>query len=83
MSFLVGVGKEAGEFGVGVESLGKKSGLLLDFGKVVEVLGLGGVESDGLVEIVNSVLGIAFLGIERGEGVSDFGGIGVELLGTG
>ncbi len=69
--------------GIGLESLGKKTGLLLDFGEIIKVLGFGGFEGDSLGEIINGGGSIAFLGIDRSQGSSNFGIVGVEFLGLG
>ncbi len=81
--FLGIIGNEREEAVVGVESGGKKSGLLLEAGKVVEILGFGRFENDGLSKVGKGHISITGFGVESGEFTSKFGRGGVEAGGGG
>ncbi len=69
--------------GVSLESLRQKTGLLLDFGQIIKILGFGGFEGNGLGKIINGGGSVTFLGIDGGERSGNFGIVGVEFLGLG
>ena len=77
LGFLIGIGDKSQKLSVGLESLRKETGLLLDFGKIIEILSFGGFEGDGLRKVVDSVLSIAILGINGSKRASDFGVVGI------
>ena len=77
------IGDKSEKIGVGFEGLGEKTGLLLETGKIVKILGFGGFKGDGLGKKVDGVLRVAFEGVKRSKGAGDFGGIGVQGLGLG
>ena len=83
MGTLGGIRDDGDESVVGIEGGGKLAGLLLEAGEIVEVLGFGGLKTDGAGQIIDGVLGIALTGVKGSQGAGNFGGVGVEIGGLG
>ena len=66
-----------------MKGLREETGLLLDFGKIIEILSFGGFEGDGLGKIVDGILSVAVLSVNGSKGTSNFGIVGVEMEGLG
>jgi len=64
--FLGVVGDKGKKAGVGIESLTKKTGLLLEAGKIVEILGDGRFEINSLGEVGKGAIGVTLTGVKRG-----------------
>lgn len=79
LSFLVGIGDEGEETGVGVESLVKLASLLLNLGQVVVILRIGGLEGEGKGEKLESVGSVAEASKGGGQVAGDIGGGGIVL----
>ena len=61
---LGGIGNEGEKLLIGGKRLREKAGLLLELGEVVEILGFGRVEVDGVGKVIDSLRDIALTSID-------------------
>ena len=59
-----GIGNEGEKLLIGGKRLREKAGLLLELGEVVEILGFGRVEVDGVGKVIDSLRDIALTSID-------------------